>query len=336
MYSILNFMKKREVVLAIIIFVLVIVISSLTPNFLNYENISNILKSYTVLGIFALGTLLVIISGGVDVSFTAIAQVVQYVVVYVLLNYISGNIYIAFLLAIVFGVILGLFNGFLIYHYKMPAIIITIATQNLFYGILYVVTKGKLLYEVPPYFWTFADAKLFTITNEIGINVGISLVTVLWFIMALALFFILKYTILGRSVYLIGCNSVAAKRIGVSILKTTLFVYGLSAAIAAIGSIVHVSIVQTVIPNSIVGTEMQVIAAVVLGGASITGGKGSVMGTMLGVLLFAILSNSLTLLQISSYWYNVFIGAIIVISILVNALQEIKARNSIVRVNVEN
>ena len=166
MYTILNFMKKREVVLAIIILVLVIVISSLTPNFLNYENISNILKSYTVLGIFALGTLLVIISGGVDVSFTAIAQVVQYVVVYILLNYISGNMYVAFLLAIIFGVILGLFNGFLIYHYKMPAIIITIATQNLFYGILYVVTKGKLLYEVPPYFWTFADAKVFTVVNE--------------------------------------------------------------------------------------------------------------------------------------------------------------------------
>ncbi|OEJ16223.1 ATPase [Brachyspira hampsonii] len=332
----LNFLKKREVVLAIIICILVIIISALTPNFLNYENISNILKSYTVLGIFALGVLLIIISGGVDVSFTAIAQVVQYIVVYILLNYISGNIYIAFILSIIFGIIFGLFNGFLIYHYKMPAIIITIATQNLFYGILYVVTKGKLLYEVPSYFWSFSDAKLFTIVNANGINIGISLVTILWFVMALIVFFILKYTILGRSIYLIGCNSVAAKRVGISILKTTLFVYVLSAVIAAIGSIVHVSIVQTVIPNSIVGTEMQVIAAVVLGGASITGGKGSVIGTMLGVLLFAILSNSLTLLKISSYWYNVFIGAIIIISILVNAIQEIKSRNSIVRVNVEN
>ncbi|WP_083249354.1 ABC transporter permease [Brachyspira hampsonii] len=336
MYTMLNFLKKREVVLAIIICILVIIISALTPNFLNYENISNILKSYTVLGIFALGVLLIIISGGVDVSFTAIAQVVQYIVVYILLNYISGNIYIAFILSIIFGIIFGLFNGFLIYHYKMPAIIITIATQNLFYGILYVVTKGKLLYEVPSYFWSFSDAKLFTIVNANGINIGISLVTILWFVMALIVFFILKYTILGRSIYLIGCNSVAAKRVGISILKTTLFVYVLSAVIAAIGSIVHVSIVQTVIPNSIVGTEMQVIAAVVLGGASITGGKGSVIGTMLGVLLFAILSNSLTLLKISSYWYNVFIGAIIIISILVNAIQEIKSRNSIVRVNVEN
>jgi simple sugar transport system permease protein len=334
MSVLMEILKKREAALAIIIAVLVIIISSLAPNFLSYENITNILKSYTVLGIFSIGVLLVIISGGVDVSFTAIAQVVQYLVVYVLLHYIPGNIYLALLMAVLVGVAMGLFNGFLIYHYRMPAIIITIATQSLFYGLLYVITRGKLLYEVPSYFWSLADAKVFAVPNADGIPIGLSVVTVIWFIMAVIFFLILRYTVLGRSIYLAGCNTVAAQRIGVNILKTTLFVYGITGAISSVASIIHVSIVQTVIPNSIVGQEMQVIAAVVLGGASITGGKGSVFGTVLGVLLFAILSNSLTLLKISSYWYNVFIGAIIIGSITINALQEMRHKKNSIRVNV--
>jgi simple sugar transport system permease protein len=331
MNVIIGLVKKRETVLALIIAVLVAIISFLAPNFLSYENITNILKSYTVIGIFSIGVLLVIISGGVDVSFTAIAQVVQYIVVYVLLHYISGNIIIAFVMAIIIGTLMGLLNGFLIYHYRMPAIIITIATQSLFYGLMYVITRGKLLYEVPPYFWDLADAKIFTAGDG---RTGLSVVTVLWFITASAFSLVLRYTILGRSIYLIGCNRVAAQRVGVNILKTMLFVYGVTGAISAAASIVHVSIVQTVIPNSIVGQEMSVIAAVVLGGASITGGRGSVSGTVLGVLLFSILSNSLTLLKISSYWYNVFIGIIIMGSIIINAVQEIRQRKNIVRVSI--
>ena len=332
MSVLLKILKNRESILTLIIVVLIMIVSSLTPNFLTYENITNILKSYTVLGIFSLGILMVIISGGVDVSFTAIAQVVQYIVVYALLNYFTGNLAIAMVMALVTGTLMGLFNGFLIYHYKMPAIIITIATQSLFYGLLYVITRGKLIYEIPPYFWTLADSKIFTLAENK--NIGLSVVTVVWFVMAFGLSLLLRYTILGRSIYLIGCNRTAAQRVGVNILGTTLFVYGIIGTISSIASIVHVSIVQTVIPNSIVGQEMQVIAAVVLGGASITGGKGSVLGTVLGVLLFSILSNSLTLLKISSYWYNVYIGVIILGSIIINALQEIHQRKTMVRVSV--
>jgi simple sugar transport system permease protein len=327
-----GFLKKRELILALIILTLVFIITPLAPSFLTYDNITNILKTNTVLGIFSIGVLLVIISGGIDVSFTAIAQVVQYVVVYVLLNYISGNIFISMIMALVIGAAMGLFNGFLIYHYKMPAIIITIATQSLFYGLLYVITHGRFLYEVPRYFWDLASAKIFTAAGNAGI--GLNVVTVIWFAIALVFSLLLRYTVIGRSIYLAGCNRTAAQRVGVNILKTTLFVYGVTGAISAVASIVHVSIVQTVIPNSIVGQEMQVIAAVVLGGASITGGRGTVSGTVLGVLLFSILSNALTLLKISSYWYNVFIGFIILGSVVINAVQEIRQRKNIVRVSI--
>jgi simple sugar transport system permease protein len=334
MKTLLGILKKREAVLAIILLLLIIIISSLTPNFLTYGNITSVLKSYTVLGIFSLGVLLVIISGGVDVAFTAIAQVVQYAVVYLLLHALTGNIFIAFILAVLLGALMGLFNGFLIYHYNMPAIIITIATQSLFYGLLFVFTKGTYINEIPAYFQQLSDAKIFTVPNESGAPIGLNVVTVIWLVMAVGVSFFLRYTILGRSIYLLGCNRTASERIGAGVLKTTLVVYGGIGGISAIASIVHVSNVQAVIPSSIVGQELQVIAAVVLGGASITGGRGTALGTVLGVFLFAILSNSLTLLKISSYWYNVFIGAIIIISIVINALQEIRQRKSIVRVKV--
>ncbi|EPF32243.1 hypothetical protein HMPREF9194_00238 [Treponema maltophilum ATCC 51939] len=328
-------LKKRETTLFIIILALVVFVSLRVPSFFTYENICNVLKSYTVVGIFSLGVLLVIISGGFDVSFTAIAQVSEYIVVWLLLKHIQGNLVVAFFLAIIAGTLLGLFNGFLIDHYKMPAIIITISTQNLFYGILYVITKGKLLYEIPSYLWPLSNAKILPAIAENGSTYGLSTVTVLWLGLSIFLAFILRKTVIGKSVYLIGGNAVAAERVGINIRKTILFVYGLAGAIAGIAAIAHVSIVQTVIPNSIVGTEMAVIAAVVLGGASITGGKGSVLGTFLGVLLFAILSNSLTLLRISSYWYNVFTGAIILLSIAVNALQELAQERRKIRVKVD-
>jgi simple sugar transport system permease protein len=255
--------------------------------------------------------------------------------VYILIHYVSGNIFLSFALAVIFGILLGLFNGFLIYHFNMPAIIITIATQSLYYGLMFVITGGKYINEIPAYFGQLSDAKIFTIPNPTGgAPSGINVVTLIWLLMAAAVSVFLRFTILGRSIFLMGCNKTAAQRVGISLLKTTLLVYGCAGGISAAASIVHASNVHAVIPSSIVGQELQVIAAVVLGGASITGGRGSALGTVLGVLLFAILSNSLTLLKISSYWYNVFIGCIIIVSIVVNALQDLRLRKSGVRVKV--
>jgi simple sugar transport system permease protein len=335
MKVLVNLLKKRETVLAMIIVLLSLIISSLTPHFLTYGNITSVLKTCTVMGIFSLGVLIVIISGNVDVAFTAIAQVVQYAVVYLLIRFNTGNIYLALFLAVIFGTIMGLFNGFIIHHYNMPGIIITIATQSLFYGMLFVITKGTYINEIPVYFHRFSEAKVFAYPNPGGgAPIGLNVVTLIWFLMAAALSLFLRYTILGRSIYLIGSNKTAASRMGINMFGTTLLVYGGIGGIAAVGSIVHASNMQAVIPTTIVGQELQVIAAVVLGGASITGGRGTVIGTVLGVVLFAILNNSLTLLKISSYWYNVFTGSIIIGSIIINALQEMRQRKHVIRVKV--
>ena len=131
-----------------------------------------------------------------------------------------------------------------------------------------------------------------------------------------------------------GSNKTAAQRIGINMFRTTLIVYGGIGGIAAIASIVHASNIHAVIPTSLVGRELEVIAAVVLGGASITGGRGTVVGTILGVVLFGIIRNSLVLMRIPSFWFEVVTGSIIIVSIVVNALQEMRQRKLVIRVRV--
>jgi|SRR5476649_612730 len=330
-----NLFKARECLLLMLIILFSIGIALINPAFVSLDNIASLLKSYTVLGIFSLGVLLVLISGGFDVSFTAIAQVVQYAIVYYFIQANLDNIYLAIFCSLIIGAVMGLFNGIIIYYFKITAIIVTIATNSLFYGLLYVVTQGDLIYDIPPSFLGLAELKILPLHAANGSLYGISLVTCLWFLLAIALHVFLRHTVLGRSIYAVGGNAVSAERVGFNLKKTTLFIYTLVGAISGFASIVQVSIVQTVIPNSIVGSELQVIAAVVLGGASVTGGRGSVAGTLLGVLLFAILSNSLTLLKVSPYYYNVFTGLVILLSVAINAFQVIKQRRSRVRVVVE-
>lgn len=330
-----KFAKSREGLLLGLIIVFSLVVTVVNPQFLTLENIFSLLKSWTVIGIFALGVLIVMLSGGFDVSFTAIAQVTQYIIVYYFLQYSVDNIFLAIFLSLIIGALLGLINGLLIYYCHVTAIIVTIATNSLFYGTLYVVTRGELIYDIPQEILDFANYKIFTMTADNGAIYGLSLITVIWFVLGLALYLFLNHTKLGRSIYAVGGNLLSAGRVGFNIRKTTLFIYAFVGSMAGFASLVQVSIVQTVIPNSIVGQEMQVIAAVVLGGASVTGGKGSVLGTILGVILFAILSNSLTLMKISPYFYNVFIGLVILLSISANAAQILQQRRNRVRVMVE-
>jgi simple sugar transport system permease protein len=132
---------------------------------------------------------------------------------------------------------------------------------------------------------------------------------------------LLKYTVLGRSIYALGGSQIAAVRVGFNIFATRLFVYAFMGFISGFASVVHTALVQSAIPNSIVGRELDVIAAVVLGGASIMGGSGSILGTCLGVALLAMLGNGLTLIGMSSYWNNVMVGLVLLVGVTMSAVQ---------------
>ncbi len=327
--------RHNETYLAILMLMLCVAITLANPAFLTYENVAGFLKSYSMVGIMAVGALFVLIlSGSPDVSFTAIAQVAEYAVVVVIMRW-GGNIYLALLAAVAIGILMGLVNGAIVHWFRVPTIIVTIATFNIYFGMLYVVTHGKLINSVPVPFRDFGNTLLFTRVSRIGGTYGLSLMTLVWMGAAVLGWFILQKTVLGRSVFAIGGNEVAAERLGIAMARTRLFVFGLVGFLSGVAAVVHVSIVQSVVPNIIVGKELEVIAAVVLGGASVFGGKGTVLGSVLGVLLFAILNNALTLLDFSSYWYNVTIGIVITVAITVSASQQLRRQRARVHVKVE-
>ena len=317
-------LRRHESYVFLAVIALIVVITALNPNFLTLENFLDMAKSYSFMGIMAIGVLVVLISGGVDISFTAVATVAEYVMAVIIVNY-TGNIVLAFAIAIAIGVTLGLINASLVYFFKIPTIIATIGTLNVFYGLLIVFSGGKWIYTLPDWFHSFAETRVITFLNSNGIPYGVSIVTVIWIVVILLAAGILKYTVLGRSLYAVGgCGSDKgpAERAGINIFRVQVIVYTFMGFTAGVAGVVQALLVQTVAPNSIVGKELNVIAAVVLGGASLAGGTGTIIGTLLGVILLAVLSNGLTLMRVPSYWYDVVIGMVILISVSASALQQ--------------
>ncbi len=305
---------ETYVFIAIVIFSLVI--TSINPSFFTLGNLFDLLKSYSLMGTFAIGVLFVLISGGIDISFTATATITGYVIAVLLLQVGEQmNIFLVFLIAGTLGIFLGMLNAVIIYFFKIPSIITTIATLNIYYGLLTVFSKGKWLYGFPEWFGKYTQMYVITFYNENGTPYGLSVITVLWFALLLLAWFVLKYTVLGRSIYAMGGNAASASRAGFNLLKLHLFVYSFMGLMAGFASVIQALLVNTVAPNSLVGKELDVLAAVVLGGASLTGGTGSVLGTVLGVTLIAIMGNGLTLMHVPSYWYKVIIGTVILISV---------------------
>lgn len=295
-----------------------------TDGFLSWSNLFDLLNSYAFVGIMAAGLLTVLISGGIDISFTATATVAQYAVATILVRYgtslsTPAGWAVIFAAAACTGILLGAVNGLLVHTLRVSAIIVTIATLNIFYGVLIFLTRGKWLYDFPGWFSEGLTLWSFTPGGAGGETYGISLaISVLAAVLAATAFLLNRMT-LGRKIYALGGNPEAAKRMGFNLLGLRLFVFGYMGFLAAVGAVVQAQVMQTVAPNSIVGRELEVLAAVVLGGANLSGGAGTLLGTMLGVALIAILQNGLTLLGVSSYWHQIVIGGVILLSVSVTA-----------------
>jgi simple sugar transport system permease protein len=321
---------RQEFIILVILIALCSIIAIINPTaFLSVQNLFRILRACIVLGIFALGTLIVLISGGIDVSFPAVAITALYISTRIIVDTGIDSVPLAFLLGSLIGLALGLVNGVFIGIFRLPTLIVTLGTLNLFRGALlfFVVSERIRLSEVTTNFAEASRLNLVTVQLARG-EASLPFTFALLLVLALVVWFILSRTMLGRAIYAIGGDREAAERAGFNIVRTQFFIYGFVGLLAGIGGIVYGILSREADPFSIVGTELDVIAAVVLGGALITGGRGTVIGTLLGVLLITVISNNLVLLGIPTEWQRLVIGILIIIGVGIPALQALRRRST--------
>jgi len=307
--------ERPEFFTALMIAMVAITVSFLNPDFLQVGMLFDILRSCTVVGIFALGVLVVLAAGGIDVSFTAIAALTMYAITKAVTLWWPQAPMPLILLAGAFGgVLLGILNGCLVDWLKAPSLIVTIGTQYLFRGFLLTFVGTVFLMEIPDPMDSFGRAALLRhVTDQGAISVLPASVLVLAAAAGVT-WFILNRTLIGRAVYAIGGSLGIAERLGYRLRVVHMFVFGYAGLLAGVAGVIHVSSNRLANPFDLVGTELDVIAAVVLGGARITGGNGTVLGTLLGVLLVTLINNVLILAGVPSTWQKVIVGAFILVA----------------------
>jgi simple sugar transport system permease protein len=301
-----RFLHRHDIQIGLIILILGTFFSILSPGFLTPGNLLGLLESYSVSAIMAAGLLVVLISGGIDISFAAIAGVTQFIVATILVNY-GGNWFTAFALAGLFGALLGVVNALLIHYLRAISVIITISTMTFYFSMLMFVTQGRSIYNLPD--WFTNNMAFLSIPFPVMVAAVVLLITLL----------LLSRLTLGRLIYGLGGNPEAAKRMGCHVGGLRCFAYGYSGFMGAVAGIVQAHRVEEVVPNALMGRELDVLAAVVLGGASLAGGVGTVSGTILGIVLLAMLQNGLTLIGVSSYSFGAVTGLVILVSVSATA-----------------
>jgi simple sugar transport system permease protein len=291
-------------------------LSLLAPTFLTLSNLFDLLNASAVNIIFGVGLLVVLIAGGIDISFAVAASVVQYLTALTLQPFGGGDWAAGLLLAAAFGTLLGCLNAFWIYQFRIVSIVVTIATYNLFFGLLMFFSGGVSLYDLPD--WLTTRIAIVSIETANG-RAEITILVVVMVICVAATWLLLRRTSTGRQLYAMGDNVEGARRIGVSLGAMHYLAFGWLGFMAGIAGIMQAHYAQEVVPNALYGRELDVLAAVVLGGARLGGGRGTILGVLLGILLVAMTQNGLNLLGISPYAFKMIVGAIILVAITLSS-----------------
>lgn len=299
--------KRRESGILVPLIIIFVFSGIMNPKFFQYQNIANILFQASFVAMIGVAMTFVLILAGLDLSVGSVLGLSGVVSGYALL--VGIPIPIAILFGLLTGVAGGLFNGYIIAKLKMPTFIVTLSTMYMARGLCEFLTRGKPVYPLPKDFNAIGQARLM-----IG-NFGIQWPIIIAIVLAIIGHFILTRTTFGRAVFAIGGNMETARLSGIKVVKTTIIVYIISAGCAAASGIVTAARLGSALSNSGTGMEMNVIASCIIGGTSMFGGSGSILGTMIGALLMTTVTNAMAMLQVSVFLQKVVIGAIILIAV---------------------
>lgn len=303
-----QFKENQNLGTIVALIILIVFVSVLNPAFLQVNNLLNLMRQLIINGFIALGMTFVILTGGIDLSVGSTLALTSAIFA----GLLQGGMptILAILIALGLGLILGLVNGILITKGKLAPFIVTLATMTIFRGLTLVYMDGRPIAGPK-------DDFAFQFLGK-GQFFGIPFQVILFIIAYLILWILLTKTIYGRKIYAVGGNEKASFISGIKIDKVKILVYVISALMAVLSGLVLTSRLNSAQPTAGSAYEMDAIAAVVLGGTSMTGGSGSLTGTLIGILILGVLNNGLNLLGVSSFYQQIVKGVVILIAVLID------------------
>lgn len=305
----LNFSNMTTIIVLVVLCVLLAIMS---PVFMTYSNLVNILQQITVNAVLAVGMSIVIFTGGIDLSVGSVLAIVGVVMGKLMVDN-NVNPVIAVLIGVVIGVICGALNGVLIAKCKLQPMIATLGTMSIARGAALTLANGKTITG-------YSDGFRWIGSGTIpGTRIPVQIIFMI--ILYLVMFYVLKYRKFGRYVYSIGGNEEATRLSGINVVKCKIMAYALSGFTSALAAIVLVSKLNSAQSIAGEGYELDAIASAVIGGASLTGGFGGVGGTLLGAIIMGVIRNGLNLLNVSAYLQQLILGIIIIAAVLLDSFR---------------
>jgi ribose transport system permease protein len=292
---------------------LCIVLSVLSDNFLTVDNWLNILRQVSINALIAFGMTFVILTGGIDLSVGSVLALSSAITAGMMANGMEG--WTAIIIGLLAGFLMGALNGAIITKGRVAPFIATLATMTIFRGATLVYTDGRPITG-------FSDDILFQMMGR-GYFLGIPVPVVFMIVIYIVLYFVLKKTTFGRHTYAIGGNEEASRLSGIRVDRLKVWIYSLTGGLAALAGMILTSRLNSAQPTAGTSYELDAIAAVVLGGTSLSGGRGWIFGTLIGALIIGVLNNGLNLLNVSSFYQQVIKGAVILLAVILDRRKEV-------------
>ena len=300
--------RQREFVIFLIVLVVFVAMSFASSVFFTESNILSVLLSLSIESVMAVGMVICMVGGGFDMSIGSVLGFTGIIVA----ELMTGGVptVLAVPIALLGGVVIGLWNGFIIAKLKINPFVTTLSSLSIFRGLSYVITSGRNISGLPDGFQAIGQLRPF------GVQLPIVYAVVLLIVGEV----VLRNSRFFRQYYYIGGNERAARLSGINVDRMTIFAYVLTAFLAAFAGIIFTARMGSASCQAGTGWELRVITAVILGGASLKGGAGTVLGTFLGVLLMALITNALTLLGVDIYWQQFVVGVVLISAVVIDTL----------------